>query len=73
MKHFAYSLAWFCLVGAINFQTVKYISRRSFPDAFVKVLSDSMQRFNKFFFEISVIVATNNLINKNNSGSFFLD
>ena len=69
MKHFAYSLAWFCLAGAINFQAVKYISR-TFPDTFVKVLSDSMPPFNKLFFEISVIVATNNLINKNNSRSF---
>ena len=28
MKHFAYSQAWFCLEGAICFQTVKYIGRR---------------------------------------------
>ena len=42
------------------------------PDTFAKVMSDSMPRFNKLFFEISIIVATNNLINKNNSGSFVI-
>ena len=39
-------------------------------DTSVKVMPDSMLRFNKVFFEISVIVATNNLINKSNSRSF---
>ena len=38
----------------------------TFPNTFVKVMSDSMPRFNKVFFKISVIVATNKLINKNN-------
>ena len=33
----------------------------------VKVMSDSMPIFNKVFFEIPAIVATNNLINKSNS------
>ena len=48
------------------------IYRETFPDTFVKVISDSMPRLNKLFFEISIIVATNNLINKNNSRSFVI-
>ena len=46
------------------------IYQETFLDTFVKVMSDSMPGFNKVFFEISVIVATKNLIDKNNSGSF---
>ena len=42
----------------------------TFPDTFLKVMSDSVPRFNKVFFEIFAIVASNNLINKNNSRSF---
>ena len=40
-----------------------------YPDTFVKVMSDSMPCF-KVFFKISVFLATNNSINKNNSRSF---
>ena len=36
------------------------------PDTFLKAMSDSMSRLNVFF-EISIIMATNNLINKTNS------
>ena len=42
------------------------------PNTFVKVMFDSMPRLNNLFFKISTTVATNNLINKNNSWSFLI-
>ena len=58
------------LLGGCHKPPERKIYWETSPETFVKVMSDSIPRLNNLFFEISIVVATNNLINKNNSQSF---
>ena len=71
MKKIAYFQACYYLVGAMSFQTVKYIRRRPLVLLCKQGLIQCFVIRSSVFFGIFIFVTTNNLINKTNSRSSF--
>ena len=64
IKKFAYSYVCYYLVGAISFQTVKCIGRRPLIFLCKQGLIQCLVMRLSVFFGISVLVTTNNMIDK---------